>query len=78
MKGNFMKSPKYLRDMDHPTVLGYELDRATLTPIKRLIDVHTNEDHGADPIGDGMFRMVPSGDVVDWKERCRRLDQTAS
>ncbi len=22
-------------------------------------------DHGADPIGDGKFRMVPSGDVVD-------------
>jgi hypothetical protein len=30
-------------------------------------------DYGCDPIGDGMFRMVPSGDVVDYTERCRRL-----
>lgn len=66
---------KYLRDEEHPTVLGYELDRKTLTPLRRLI-VHTpNEDYGADPIGDGMFRMVPSGDVVDFAERCRRLGQ---
>lgn len=33
-------------------------------------------DYGADPLGDGMFRMVPSGDVVDYAERCRRLDRT--
>ena len=30
-------------------------------------------DYGADPIGGGKFRMVPSGDVVDFEERCRRL-----
>lgn len=30
-------------------------------------------DYGADPIGDGKFRMVPSGDIVDYAERCRRL-----
>lgn len=30
-------------------------------------------DYGADPIGDGKFRMVPSGDIVDYDERCRRL-----
>ena len=29
-------------------------------------------DYGADPIGNGRFKMVPSGDVVDWEERCRR------
>ena len=33
------------------------------------------QDYGADPIGDGMFRMVPSGDVVDYAERCKRLGQ---
>lgn len=32
-------------------------------------------DYGADPIGDGTFRMVPSGDIVDFAERCRRLPQ---
>lgn len=30
-------------------------------------------DYGADPIGDGKFRMVPSGDIVDYAERCKRL-----
>ncbi len=31
------------------------------------------KDYGADPVGDGIFKMVPSGDIVDWDERCRRL-----
>lgn len=31
------------------------------------------EDYGADPLGDGTFRMVPSGDIVDLTERNRRL-----
>ena len=31
------------------------------------------EDYGCDPLGDGTFRMVPSGDIVDYAERCRRL-----
>ena len=31
------------------------------------------KDYGADPLGDGMFRMVPSGDIVDLAERNRRL-----
>lgn len=30
-------------------------------------------DYGADPIGDGTFRMVPSGDVVSFEERNNRL-----
>ncbi len=32
-----------------------------------------NKDYGADPLGNGMFRMVPSGDVVDAAEKERRL-----
>jgi hypothetical protein len=65
---------KYLRDMERPTILGgYELDRETLTPIRRAVDVRTPGDYGADPIGDGTFRMVPSGDVVTFEERNRRL-----
>lgn len=31
-------------------------------------------DYGCDPLGDGKFKMVPSGDVVDTEERTRRLD----
>lgn len=64
---------KRLRDMERPTVLGYELDRETLTPIRRTIDTAQPGDYGADPIGDGTFRMVPSGDIVDRAERDRRL-----
>lgn len=30
-------------------------------------------DYGADPIGDGTFRMVPSGDVVSAEEKRKRL-----
>lgn len=63
-----------LRDMETPMVLGcYELDRETLTPIKRYVDMNAPGDTGADPIGDGTFRMVPSGDIVDFDERMKRL-----
>lgn len=64
---------KKLRDMEVPEVLGYELDRETLTPIRGEIDVRSPGDYGADPIGDGTFRMVPSGDIVDFAERSKRL-----
>ncbi len=30
------KRSDYLRNQEHPTVFGYELDRATLLPIKRF------------------------------------------
>ena len=31
------------------------------------------KDYGSDPLGDGKFRMVPSGDIVDFEERNKRL-----
>ncbi len=37
------------------------------------VDISKTGDYGADPVGDGTFRMVPSGDVVDLAERNRRL-----
>jgi len=43
------------------------------TYLSRPIDIHRAGDIGADPLGDGTFRMVPSGDVVDVAERNRRL-----
>jgi hypothetical protein len=68
------KTPKYLRDMERPMVLGYELDRRTLTPIQCPLPIYTDgRDTGADPIGDGTFRMYPSGDIVNLEERHRRL-----
>jgi hypothetical protein len=40
---------------------------------KSLPPLVAGKDHGADPLGDGRFRMVPSGDIVDYAERNRRL-----
>lgn len=40
---------------------------------RKLIDTQAPGDYGADPLGDGTFRMVPSGDIVDLDERNRRL-----
>lgn len=33
-------------------------------------------DYGSDPMGDGTFRMVPSGDIVSFEERNKRLKAT--
>ena len=41
----------------------------------RKVNMAAPGDYGADPIGDGAFRMVPSGDIVDYAERCRRLNK---
>lgn len=38
----------------------------------------TEGDYGADPLGNGMFRMVPSGDIVDFAERVKRLKKHES
>lgn len=66
------KQSDKLRDMERPNVLGYDLDRVSLTPIRKRI-TRAAGDYGADPIGNGTFRMVPSGDIVDYAERCSRL-----
>jgi hypothetical protein len=34
-------------------------------------------DYGCDPLGDGLFKMVPSGDVVDLDERDLRLGKAS-
>ena len=69
------KKSDLLREQESPTVLGYVLDRATLTPKREYIDVTAPGDYGADPLGDGTFRMNPSGDIVDLAERDRRLER---
>jgi len=37
------------------------------------VDLTRQGDHGADPLLDGRFRMVPSGDIVDKAEKEKRL-----
>lgn len=67
------KKSDLLREMEHPTVLGYELDRETMIPVRGVIDLNAPGDYGSDPLGDGTFKMVPSGDIVDLTERNKRL-----
>jgi hypothetical protein len=67
------KQSDRLRDQENPEVFGYPLDRKTLLPIRGRVDIHRHGDYGSDPVGDGTFRMVPSGEIVDWDERNRRL-----
>lgn len=54
---------------------GYELNPDG-TPVRGTpIDTSKPGDYGADPLGDGLFRMVPSGDIVDAIERQQRLSR---
>lgn len=62
-----MSKKDLLRNQERPSVLGYDLDRETLTPVRQTV-TRSDGDYGADPLGDGTFRMVPSGDVVDGDE----------
>ena len=71
-----------LRDMDTPMVLGVELNRQTLTPVHRpLPRLVEGQDYGCDPIGtdlvtnEFMYKMVPSGDIVNHAEKTRRLEK---
>ena len=68
-----MKSNGRERLKETITAFGYSLDTAG-KPERTLISFGAVGDYGADPIGDGTFRMIPSGDVVSFDERCRRLD----
>lgn len=43
--------------------------------LDRIVDTKRNGDYGADPLGGGRFRMVPSGDIVSLEERNRRLSK---
>ena len=67
------KKSDLMRNQDRPTVFGVELDRVNLLPVRNYANVKCAGDHGADPLGDGTFRMVPSGDIVSFEERRRRL-----
>lgn len=56
---------------------GYNLDIVDgKTQVRRETVKLGSGDYGADPVGDGTFRMVPSGDIVSWEERCKRLEPT--
>lgn len=59
------------------TIFGYSWEEIQQMQQKkarpRVIDTNSQKDYGAHPMGDGTFKMVPSGDIVDFEERCKRL-----
>lgn len=58
-----------------PVLGGYKLDMHNHGRLVRECspDRVAGKDYGADPVGDGTFKMVPSGDIVNFEERNRRL-----
>lgn len=52
---------------------GYSIVAETSRPVRETVDTSRPGDYGADPVGDGTFRMVPSGDIVSHEERNARL-----
>lgn len=60
-------------NMDALAYLGYKIENGRYVRLGATIDLNAPGDYGADPVGDGTFKMVPSGDIVDYDERCRRL-----
>lgn len=70
------KTSGRIRPGDHFDVFGhhFRLDASgTTRHVRATIDVNAKGDYGADPVGDGTFKMVPSGDIVDMAERLRRI-----
>lgn len=66
-----MKEPIKSNGKAVDEVFGVKLD-AQGKIIRQPVDMSPG-DYGCDPLGDGMFRMVPSGDVVTSEEKERRL-----
>lgn len=65
------------KDTNHK-IFGYEwkdIQRAQQGGSLHKLLVHRDGDTGSDPLGDGTFRMHPSGDIVDKAERDKRLNQ---
>ena len=53
--------------------MGYRFDRVSHVIERAFIDTSKPGDFGADPLPDGTYRMVPSGEIVTESERNRRL-----
>jgi len=72
---------KWKHGFDHTTADGQKRMMAlsmgldTETYISKKIDVLKPGDYGCDPVGDGTFKMVPSGDIVTLLEMRERLSK---
>jgi hypothetical protein len=68
------QKPYIARDTGEPLVVmgGYHLASDGST-IRKAVDTRAAGDYGHDPIGCGLVRMVPSGDIVTVAEASIRL-----
>jgi hypothetical protein len=73
MRSNAKRGPARKRDLEFAGYRFTASPEGTRVHRELLKPRVAGEDYGADPLGDGTFRMVPSGDVVDYAERERRL-----
>ena len=70
---------KFKYGFDHTTgdgqkrLMAVSVGMDSETYIGKPIDLNRPGDYGCDPIGDGTFKMVPSGDIVSLEEMRKRL-----
>lgn len=70
-----------VRGYDHATADGQKrlmaesMGLPSNTYLRKTVKMVPGADYGCDPVGDGTFRMVPSGDIVSWEEMRARLDK---
>lgn len=72
-KGLSSSSKDRVSDLD---VYGHKFhidEKGNTRRVSQHVETNRSGDWGADPVGDGTFRMHPSGDVVSLEERNRRL-----
>ena len=67
--------PFIAKDTKEPLVVlgGYEIVSDGSIMRNNVPPRVEGKDYGSDPVGDGMVRMVPSGDIVTVEESIRRL-----
>jgi len=65
------RDPQYSSAEGQKRLMAESMGHTYVPPSK--IDFSKKGDYGADPVGNGMFKMVPSGDIVSYEERMRRL-----
>uniref|UniRef100_A0A6M3KW15 Uncharacterized protein n=1 Tax=viral metagenome TaxID=1070528 RepID=A0A6M3KW15_9ZZZZ len=72
-----MKNFKY--GFDHTTgdgqkrLMAISVGMDSETYVNKPIDLTAPGDYGCDPVGDGTFKMVPSGDIISLEEMRKRL-----
>ena len=74
-----MKKKRYQYKFDHTTpdgqkrLMAIACGQDSETYISKPIKPFSGADYGCDPAGDNKFKMIPSGDIVDYEEMRKKL-----